>query len=178
MKALSIRQPWAHAILHLGKRVENRDWAGCSYRGPVLLHAAKSLVLRDFNEDVESILDIVKPATNGEKWAALDQFAYRRAPVAGKHRGEYSWRPAPSLPFGGIVGRARIVDIIDLSPAGPARTSRAHGAQLSSPWYAGGFALVLADVEPLPFIPYKGALGFFDVPDHLVAAALDGARPA
>jgi len=51
MKALSVRQPWAHAILHLGKRVENRDWRGCNYRGPVLLHASKTLVLRKFDED-------------------------------------------------------------------------------------------------------------------------------
>lgn len=27
MKALTLRQPWAHAILHLGKNVENRSWA-------------------------------------------------------------------------------------------------------------------------------------------------------
>ena len=26
MKALSIRQPWAWAILHAGKDIENRDW--------------------------------------------------------------------------------------------------------------------------------------------------------
>jgi hypothetical protein len=27
MKALSIKQPWTYAILHLGKRIENRTWA-------------------------------------------------------------------------------------------------------------------------------------------------------
>jgi len=54
VKAISVRQPWAYAILHLGKRVENRDWRGCSYRGPVLIHAAKTLVLRVFDEDVGS----------------------------------------------------------------------------------------------------------------------------
>lgn len=27
MKALTLHQPWAHAICHLGKRVENRTWA-------------------------------------------------------------------------------------------------------------------------------------------------------
>lgn len=39
--ALSIRQPWAYAILHCGKDIENRDWA-TSYRGRVWLHASKS----------------------------------------------------------------------------------------------------------------------------------------
>ncbi|MBL8866467.1 MAG: ASCH domain-containing protein, partial [Planctomycetia bacterium] len=41
MLALSIHQPWAHAILHFGKSVENRTWS-TSYRGPLLIHAAKS----------------------------------------------------------------------------------------------------------------------------------------
>lgn len=41
MRALSIRQPWAFAILELGKDVENRGWSFSAYRGPVLIHAAK-----------------------------------------------------------------------------------------------------------------------------------------
>lgn len=41
MKALSIHQPWAWAILHAGKVVENRTWA-TTHRGPLLVHAAKS----------------------------------------------------------------------------------------------------------------------------------------
>jgi hypothetical protein len=41
MKALSIHQPWAHAILHQGKGVENRTWP-TRYRGPLLIHASKS----------------------------------------------------------------------------------------------------------------------------------------
>ena len=39
MKALSIRQPWAYAILFAGKRVENRSWA-TRYRGRILIHAS------------------------------------------------------------------------------------------------------------------------------------------
>jgi hypothetical protein len=42
MKAVSIHQPWAHAILHLGKDVENRTWR-TNHRGPLLVHASKSL---------------------------------------------------------------------------------------------------------------------------------------
>lgn len=38
MKALSIRQPWAHAIIASGKNVENRTWT-THYRGPLLIHA-------------------------------------------------------------------------------------------------------------------------------------------
>jgi len=42
MKALSIRQPWAWAILNLGKDIENRKWK-TNYRGPLLIHAAKKI---------------------------------------------------------------------------------------------------------------------------------------
>jgi len=38
MKALTVRQPMAHAILHLGKDVENRSYRAY-YRGPLLIHA-------------------------------------------------------------------------------------------------------------------------------------------
>lgn len=41
-RGLTIRQPWLAAILHSDKRVENRVWP-TGYRGPVLLHAAKTL---------------------------------------------------------------------------------------------------------------------------------------
>jgi hypothetical protein len=39
VKALTIRQPWAHAILQLGKDVENRTFR-VQYQGPLLIHAA------------------------------------------------------------------------------------------------------------------------------------------
>lgn len=38
MRALTVRQPWAWAIIHSGKDVENRTQAW-SYRGPVAIHA-------------------------------------------------------------------------------------------------------------------------------------------
>lgn len=42
MKAISIQQPWAWAILHAGKDVENRTWR-TTYRGPVAIHASKAV---------------------------------------------------------------------------------------------------------------------------------------
>ena len=38
-KVLTIKQPWAHAIVHLGKDVENRSWRA-NYKGPLLIHAS------------------------------------------------------------------------------------------------------------------------------------------
>lgn len=169
MKALSIRQPWCHAILHLGKRVENRDWSGCAYRGPVLLHASKTLVRREFHDAVQSIVEIIN-AKPGEEGALVSRFAHVEYPKRGMFAAEPRCCPVPDLPFGGIVGRARIVDAFDQRSSAP-KDPRTWTAAMS-PWYAGGFALVLADVEPLPFIPWKGSLGFFDVPDEIVEAAI------
>lgn len=41
MKALSVRQPWAWAIIHAGKPVENRTWK-TKIRGEILIHASKT----------------------------------------------------------------------------------------------------------------------------------------
>lgn len=41
MRALSVRQPWAWAIVNGHKRIENRTWAP-RYRGTLLIHASKS----------------------------------------------------------------------------------------------------------------------------------------
>ena len=179
MRAISIRQPWAWAILHAGKRIENRDWRGCSYRGPVLIHAAKTMVLRDFDEAVESILDA--SSLNDDEIA---QLAFTR------NAETVRWRPAPGLHIGGIVGRATIVDVYDQRNAAghrmkadvcagcgfrrPTVQELMAGAPLPfecqepDPWAARGcIGLVLADVEPLPFRPCPGALGFFDVHDFM-----------
>jgi hypothetical protein len=42
MKAISIRAPWAWAILHAGKDVENRTWP-TNVRGTVAIHASNSM---------------------------------------------------------------------------------------------------------------------------------------
>lgn len=52
MRILTVRQPWAWAIIHGGKNVENRvrNIAG-DYRGPVLIHAAKAFDLFAYDEN-------------------------------------------------------------------------------------------------------------------------------
>lgn len=37
-KAISIRQPWAFAIIHGGKDIENRTW-NTKFTGPICVHA-------------------------------------------------------------------------------------------------------------------------------------------
>ena len=54
--ALSVRQPWAWAILHAGKDVENRSpgsvRAGGMTTGPVALHAAKGMTRDEYDHAV------------------------------------------------------------------------------------------------------------------------------
>jgi ASCH domain len=40
-RVLTIRQPWAWAIIHGGKDVENRSWF-TNHRGPLLIHAGSA----------------------------------------------------------------------------------------------------------------------------------------
>lgn len=168
MKALSLTPPWHVAILEMGKRVENRiAWSNCSYRGSVLLHAAKGLGTRAaFHGVVEKLCDL------GAREALIDQIAID---ARGKRAGV--WLPAPTLQRGGIVGRAQIVDVVRgeadwdrwVHVGSGLRSKDARAAQRR--WWFGGFALVLDEVEPLPFVPWKGALGLFDVPDDYATRA-------
>ena len=59
-----------------------------------------------------------------------------------------------TIPRGGVVGSVEIVDCVSVS---------------ASPWFVGEFGFVLRDPQPLPFTPWKGQLGFFDVPDSQVS---------
>ena len=55
-----------------------------------------------------------------------------------------------TLQRGGIIGSVEIVDCVRMS---------------TSPWFCGTYGFVLRNPQPLPFRPYKGQLGFFEVPD-------------
>ena len=88
LPCLSIRQPWAWAILNAGKDVENRTWS-TNYRGPLLIHAAKGCTRDEYEDAVDSI----DAATFAWSDATID--------VPG----------LSELPRGGIVGCARVTDI-------------------------------------------------------------------
>lgn len=53
MKALTVQQPWAWAIIHGGKTIENRTtlW---KYRGPLAIHAGK----RFSNRGAKRVLEL------------------------------------------------------------------------------------------------------------------------
>ncbi len=72
MKALTIYQPWAHAIAYLGKRIENRTWAPpiSSLGRRIAIHAGKTiqpevvewLILDGFLEDDFQPQDLTRGA--------------------------------------------------------------------------------------------------------------------
>lgn len=94
--ALSIRQPWAWAIINAGKDVENRNWP-TKVRGPVCIHAAKGMTSEEWSEAMDFI-DRAFPmplASNfGRRASAIHSAEARR---------------------GGIIGTAEIVGCVQTS---------------------------------------------------------------
>lgn len=92
MRALSIRQPWAWAILHAGKDIENRVWqprnSALRFRGRVLLHASKGCTRKEFDEACEYMYVLVGASPIGE---------------------------LAELPRGAIVGAMTIADVVTQS---------------------------------------------------------------
>lgn len=60
-----------------------------------------------------------------------------------------------ALERGGIVGSVEIADCVSES---------------ESDWFSGKYGFVLRDPKVLPFTPFRGSLGFFDVEDELLRA--------
>lgn len=144
-----MRQPWAWAIIHGGKDVENRvrNLAG-EYRGPVAIHAAKA-------NDVEA-------------WSAMGRTnlaAYLSALDVRE-----------SLIGGAIIG---VVDLVDVHKAWDAECWRdALGGSITtcSAWAEhDAWHLVLANPRPLTEpIPYRGALGLRTLPEDVAELVLAG----
>lgn len=102
MKALSIRQPWAHWILHEGKDVENRMWS-TTYRGPLLIHASKTWASRPV-------------LWRRRKWDRVDSVRIGNR-----------WIYAPGLlARGAIVGMVRLVGCVQNSPSPWAEPGQYH----------------------------------------------------
>lgn len=95
--ALSIRQPWAWAIVHAGKDMENRDWP-TRFRGRVCIHAAKGMTRGEYDDANCFIQSVLGPRDNDwlMRWLGV---------CAAPDR----------LERGGIIGVAEIVDCVSYS---------------------------------------------------------------
>jgi hypothetical protein len=143
MLALSIRQPWASLIVKAGKGVENRDWP-TKVRGRILVHAAKGMTHAEYEDAIDFAVHAIRADPRNAGAAKI--VTLRELGFA-----------VDALERGGIIGSVEIVDCVQHS---------------DSPWFMGRYGFVLRDPQPLPFRPWKGQLGFFDVPltmDQLAA---------
>ncbi len=150
MKILSIRQPWAWMIIHLGKDIENRNWS-TKVRGRVLVHASSHRPTCN-----ELLLDARETALAALGDRYLDVMG-RAAEATGLKGWDDFYR---DVPRGGIIGSVDIVDCVQRS---------------DSPWFFGSFGFVLRNPKPLPFIPLKAQLGFFDATPDLMARITEAA---
>lgn len=151
MKALTVQQPWAWAIMHGGKTIENRtqNW---SYRGPLAIHAGNRW------SDRGGVSELVANA-----WM-------RHASMADLARGPMSNElDSDAFAFGAIIG---VVDLVDVHPESGCCKPWGESAYVEH----GGRGrrrivhLVLENPRPLaePF-PCSGALGLWTPPEFEVA---------
>lgn len=138
-RILTVRQPWAWAIIHAGKTVENRvrNLAG-DYRGPVLIHVAQQVDLAAFSGQSRALTEAAT-AFNESNTDVLKSGPW--------HAGR-----------GAIIG---VVDLVDVHRPLWDGSSNAEGDGVCSLWAdPGAHHLVLANPRALDEpIPYKGALG-------------------
>ena len=139
MKVLSVAQPWAWAILHAGKTVENRSWHTL-HRGPLLIHASKT---QRWLETLQTQYDNTLP--NGQQVPAVE-----------------------SLPFGAIVGQVEVVDCVHWdwqhSDDKIQQHEFARNRIADNPWAMTQWCWILKN--PLPFatpVPCAGSLGLFGI---------------
>lgn len=147
MKALSLMQPWATLIAQGAKRIETRNWS-TSYRGPLAIHASKSLP--------RWVVDVVR--SEPQFAAALGNQAL------------------DDLPRGCIVATCQLVAVKFIPLGGDGwdwigPTGRQYDYTITNRERAfgdftiGRYAWLLADVRPIDApIPAKGALGLWETP--------------
>ena len=139
MKALSVRAPWWWAILH-GKPVENRDWYS-GFRGRFWIHASKFWNIGEISDDWDDV-----------KYMAVEDNIALPLPVGNQAATDLC--TAMREAGGCIVGSAEMYDCVTAHP---------------SHYFVGKYGFLLRDPIILPKpIPFKGALGFFDVPDNFL----------
>lgn len=107
----------------------------------LILHAGKDIENRSWSRRVRGrvLIHAAKGMSRGEY---ADAFAF--AEVQCGFRGR---RPEfDAIERGGIVGSVEIVDCVTAS---------------ASPWFMGEHGFVLREPRVLPFVPWRGELGFF-----------------
>lgn len=191
MKAITIRQPYAWAICHAGKRVENRAW----HNAPGLIAVARRLVGQRI------AIHAGLGGTQAEYTAAMIGMLDRVRIASDFTPSRHALPVLPllaDLPRGAVVATALLADVYEGGSLGhrrhdfgrcslcgqenPTQRELIRGAPLGGgqcpkrdPWAIDCHDwLILADVSTLPCpVPYKGGQGWWEIPD---GAPCGGAR--
>ena len=140
MKALSIKQPWAWLICSGYKDIENRNWK----------------IGRNPRHGQYTSYDVANFSINLPK--RIYVHAGKKPDIVGSgviiadcldHESWTKYGAVAEFSYGAIIGEVDIIDCV---------------AKSNSPWFVGKYGFVLAN--PVLYekpIPYRGALGFFEV---------------
>lgn len=144
--ALSLRQPWLWAVMHAGKRIENRD-KRTALRGRLALHAAKSCEPAYYRDAVAWMVS--------RGLARHPDFTpAQRQIVDGTIVDLPRVPPIEELPRGVLVGVCKVVDVIAPGQSGES-------------WHMPDkYGWRLADVEPVRHVKISGMPGLFPVHEH------------
>lgn len=134
--AIAVRQPWAYAIIHLGKNIENRT------RGAIDVGGMRSAVGR-------------RIAIHASKGMKRSEYEEACGFISGLG---HQVPPAAELQRGGIIGSVVVTELVTLARR-CADDPAAYAA--FGPWFFGPWGLRLAAAKPCPFVGANGALGLF-----------------
>lgn len=159
-RLLTVREPWASAIIFGDKNIENRSQGfPKKYRGPLWIHASKEWSERGaFDPRIRETF-------------AQGPFSY-----AVRHRVAYRGRPPHPFHGGYVIGRAEVEDIHPAAGCCEPWGEESYPAANAEGRPAGVVThIVLAERRALAQpIPAKGALGLWR-PDEDLALELDAA---
>jgi hypothetical protein len=113
----------------------------------ITTHGGKDVENRDWPTSVRGrvLIHAAKTMTTYD-WSRSWNFSEGTdAPAKAKHAG----LTRQNIQRGGIIGSVEIYACV---------------TQSSSRWFVGRYGFLLRDPRPLPFTPWRGQLGFFDVP--------------
>ncbi len=112
----------------------------------MILHGGKDIENRDWPTRVRGRVFIhASKGMTRDEWDSAWIFARGSGAAVGATLAGIA---RDNIERGGIVGSVEIVDCVT--------SSESH-------WFVGRYGFVLRDPKPLPFMPWRGQLGFFEV---------------
>ena len=137
MRGITLYQPWASFMAMGLKKIETRHWS-TSYRGPLLIHAAKRKPSKD---DLRYYRDL------------LFDFGHPFGDI---------W----NLPYGSLICKLNLIDCQQIGhDNGPYHGKlEFHLGNYDH----GRWTWITDNLKTFDPIPYRGSQGFFNVPDELL----------